>query len=140
MTNFVEVKTADLVGAGLDWAVAQVEKVEVLVIRRGKPAFEMEFDPEASADEFCLKEYKCWLNYSPSTDWSHGGPLIAKHRIDLTFDRDGLVFAYLCDQDGLELPSSNKWEAFGETHLIAACRAIVASVLGETVSVPKELL
>lgn len=78
--------------------------------------------------------------WSPSADWSQGGPLIEKHRMDFTFDRDGLVFAYLCDENGIELPSSHKWEAFGPTHLIAACRAIVAAHLGEVVSVPAELV
>ncbi|MBD1555281.1 DUF2591 domain-containing protein, partial [Pseudomonas sp. C2L11] len=34
----------------------------------------------------------------------------------------------------------NGFIAEAETPLIAACRAIVASVLGDTVSVPRELL
>jgi len=133
MTDFIEVKTADLVGVALDWAVAQAEKVEGLVIRRGKPAFEMEFDPEASAHEFCLKEYKCWLNYSPSTDWSQGGPLIEKHQVCTGWAGDKpLAFTRNTKySDGVTV---------APTLLVAACRAIVASVLGETVSVPKELL
>lgn len=138
MSEFIEVKTADLVGAPLDWAVAQVEKVEGLVIRHGKPAFEMEFDPEASADEFCLKEYKCWLNYSPSTDWGQGGPLIDKHAITLapySVDLGGKPHYWVAEPWG-----NNPLPIDGKTALIAACRAIVASVLVETVSVPRELL
>ncbi|WP_122593245.1 phage protein NinX family protein [Pseudomonas viridiflava] len=134
MTDFVEVNTADLVGAALDWAVAKAEGHQPLTMPMARVDYAVAVttvDAEGKLTGFACRY---------STEWSQGGPLIAKHRIDLTFDRDGLVFAYLCDQDGLELPSSNKWEAFGETHLIAACRAIVASVLGETVSVPKELL
>ncbi|MGX0957414.1 hypothetical protein AB7M18_003542 [Pseudomonas viridiflava] len=141
MSEFVEVKTADLVGAALDWAVAQVEKVEGLVIRRGKPAFEMEFDPEASADEFCLKEYKCWLNYSPSTDWSQGGPLIHKHQIEFcaNSEENHAMHASLSAWRRYGKSHRTRWSS-GQDHLIAGCRAIVASVLGETVSVPKELL
>ncbi|WKW34377.1 DUF2591 domain-containing protein [Pseudomonas viridiflava] len=133
MSEFTEVKTEELSGEALNWAVAIAEKLTAFVAppQYGNPHLVC-----VMGDYFSRGGYR----YSPSTDWSQIGPLIAKHRIDLTFDRDGLVFAYLCDQDGLELPSSNKWEAFGETHLIAACRAIVASVLGETVSVPTELL
>jgi hypothetical protein len=134
MTEFVEVKTAELNGAALEWAVAKAEGWNPLLMPIGRTEYSVgvtAVDLEGSVTGFACRY---------STDWSQGGPLIAKHRIDLTFDRDGLVFAYLCDEDGLELPSSNKWEVFGPTHLIAACRAIVASVLGETVSVPKELV
>ncbi|ANF87163.1 hypothetical protein A7J50_3790 [Pseudomonas antarctica] len=135
MTKFVEVKTQDLTGAALDWSVAKAEKVEGLVTHKGHPSFEKEFDPDCWADHSCLKEFKCWQYYAPSAEWSQGGPLIEKYKLDI----------------GAPLENKNgPWNAAtewahpmgykGETPLIAACRAIVASVLGGTVSVPKELL
>lgn len=135
MSEFVEVKTQDLSGAALDWAVAKAEKVEGLVTHKGRPAFEKEFDPDCWADDSCLKAFKCWQYYAPSAEWSQGGPLIEKYKIDI----------------GAPLENKNgPWNAAtewghpmgykGDTPLIAACRAIVSSVLGETVEVPKELL
>ncbi|AVI85620.1 DUF2591 family protein [Pseudomonas syringae] len=125
MTDFIEVKTADLVGAALDWAVTKAE------------ISPMEMPPKDRVwSKYCA-------TYSPSTDWSQGGPLIDKYVQQLCDavppvcgwgDRAPMHYATSDDADG------NRSFAMGDTKLIAACRAIVASVLGETVSVPKELL
>ena len=122
MTDFVEVKTQDLSGAALDWAVAKAEKVEGLVTHRGRPAFEKDFDPDCWADDSCLKAFKCWRFYAPSTDWSQGGPLIEKHRVAVRPNDSGRWMAYAPGRwlNGLQ---------HDDAPLIAACRAIVASVL-----------
>ncbi|WP_110946448.1 phage protein NinX family protein [Pseudomonas bohemica] len=132
MSEFVEVKTAELTGAALDWAVAKVEEVEGLVLRNGRPSFVQEFDPELSCRESSISEWKCWIWYQPSEDWRDGGPLIEKHRVGFAIYPEHYFAA-----TGLNDSSGT---GDGPTHLIAACRAIVASVLGETVSVPKELV
>ncbi|KQQ60129.1 hypothetical protein ASF84_05320 [Pseudomonas sp. Leaf127] len=135
MGEFVEVKTAELVGAALDWAVARVEAVENLVLRKGQPAFERDFDPDCWADDHDMKLFKCWRFYTPSTDWGQGGPLIDKFKIGITHDR--------LDKKGLAcqaIPKASPFPSYGGTTLTAACRAIVASKLGETVSIPRELL
>ncbi|WP_259469836.1 DUF2591 domain-containing protein [Pseudomonas syringae] len=125
--NLVEVKTADLVGAALDWAVAiAVGCQEISATSAGVTCIYGMPDGDT-----------CWTNlYQPSTDWSHGGPLIEKYRVDLILERDGLVGAYLNDEEGY--PQTD--DSYGPTQLIAACRAIVAHKIGDTVSVPKELL
>jgi len=119
MSEFVEIKTADLIGAALDWAVG----------------YSVRWHDVESRDAWA----RDWLRYySPSTDGAYGGPLIEKYAVTLT------PFAISFDGD----PSywlAQPWDqrvmpVDGPTHLIAACRAIVASVLGETVSVPKELV
>lgn len=112
MTEFVEVKTADLVGAALDWAVAKAE-----------------ISPTEMPQNDIWSKY-C-APYSPSTEWKYGGPLIDKFRVSIIYSDE------VCDPCAWT-DSSAAWHA--PTPLIAACRAIVASVLGETVSVPKELL
>ncbi|KPW25779.1 Uncharacterized protein ALO83_00997 [Pseudomonas cannabina pv. alisalensis] len=129
MTEFAEVKTADLLGAALDWAVAIAEGWESDRPQDGQlkmPWLSIDLRVVAGADRMVHPANR----FNPSTDWSQGGPLIEKYRID---------FAQYADQveafSQIRSPGSK-----GGTYLIAACRAIVASVLGETVSVPKELL
>lgn len=133
MSEFVEVKVSELSGAALDWAVAQVEQIDGLVIHKGRPSFEKEFDPDCWADDSCLKAFKCWKFYAPSTDWSQGGPLIEKHAI-------GFVGYDANNWQAFSSPEDVTWQCVGPTHLIAACRVIVAAKLGETVQIPKELI
>ena len=69
-----------------------------------------------------------------STDWSIGGPIIEREKINIgisTID-EWMAFIY----DGLEMT----WIAHGQTPLIAAMRCYVASKLGDTVEIPNELL
>ncbi|CEL30236.1 phage protein NinX family protein [Pseudomonas fluorescens] len=120
MTEFAEVKTQDLSGAALDWAVAQAEQVKVTV----NGAFsEKVFIGSKSG---LIKGL-----YKPCADWSHGGLLIEKYAVEFEWITDATIRA--------EVPACAS-SGYGNKHLTAACRAIVASVLGETVSVPKELL
>lgn len=133
MTDFVEVKTQDLSGAALDWAVAKsigAYRGEYVVCEGGEPwpawIFPEWFPVKATTGAF-----------SPSADWAQGGPLIEKYGVDLS--------APPCIDTNREIgwqarPDDGKtyWHS-GDTPLIAACRAIVASVHGDTVSVPKEL-
>ena len=79
-------------------------------------------------------------HWYPSNDWEYGGPLLTRFNIDITVERKDLYYASVCDDSGMPVMPGDVNGAFGPTHLIAACRAIIASVLGETVSVPKELL
>lgn len=125
MSEFVEVKTQDLSGAVLDWAVAKVEGFN--------------YDPNYLS-HCAFHDGKTWTcksisNYRPSADWSHGGPLIEKYKLD--------IGAPMENQNGT-WNAATEWAHpmgyKGETPLIAACRAIVASSLGDTVSVPKELV
>lgn len=135
MGEFVEVKTAELVGAALDWAVARVEALENLVLRKGQPAFERDFDPDCWADDHDMRLFKCWRFYTPSTDWGQGGPLIEKYKLDLGAPMETIAGPWNANTEWGH-PRGQK----GDTALIAACRAIVASRLGETVSIPRELL
>lgn len=128
MTDFVEVKTQDLSGAALDWAVAKsigAYRGEYAVCEGGEPwpawIFPDWFPVRATTGEF-----------KPTTDWSQGGPPIERFGVD-----PGQEFGWraLCQMD-----VQDYWvEGGGKTPLIAACRAIVAAKLGDVVSVPKEL-
>lgn len=129
MSEFVEVKTPDLSGAALDWAVAKAEGVSVDIRGQVHPIG----SPFRGSKYLAIGDMG--LGFNPSADWRQGGPLIEKYKLDI----------------GAPLENKNgPWNAATEwghplgykgcTPLIAACRAIVASVLGEAVSVPKELL
>jgi len=121
--NMVEVKTAELEGAALDWAVAVTEGLNIHCVMAGGFVVNCE-------------------EFSPSTDWAHGGPLIEKHRV-------WLIPPTECDPIGwdADVYEENGDEGTGvraiqgcPTPLIAACRAIVAAKSGNTVSVPAELV
>jgi len=133
MSEFVEMKTAELVGAALNWMVAEATQ-QPKTMFRGKAY--------ALFGSLALPFNDAEQGYSPSCCWHCAGPLIEKYQLDLTFERKGTVYAYPCNDEGLPDTSrqSDEYGSYGATHLIAACRAIVASVLGDTVSVPKELV
>ena len=102
-------KTSELQGAALDWAVATCE------------GFTWE------QGDFDAGEYG--PGFKPSTDWAQGGPIIERERIELRGDGDGGWIAH----DNLNP------EQKGPTPLIAAMRCYVASKLGEEVEIPAEL-
>ena len=71
--------------------------------------------------------------FSPSTDWSQGGPIIERERIDVSYT--GLLWGAARQLNEYEEP--DEW--FGPTPLIAAMRAYVASKLGDEVEIPEKL-
>lgn len=124
----MKIKTAELKGAALDWAVASCN---------GKTLHYFADDP--------LKR-EPWLmvsgdvdqplhSYTPSTDWSQGGLIIEREFISVECDpandnwaatiRDNVPSGFVCGS--------------GRTPLIAAMRCYVASKLGEAVDIPEEV-
>ena len=112
----MEIKTSELTGAALDWAVAKCEGA---------------INGDDLDIGFILEG-----GYSPSTDWSQGGPLIECEGIDICTDTyGGWVATLITDwEDGTFVQGK------GDTCLIAAMRCYVASKLGYEVEIPKELL
>jgi len=112
----MRMKTSELTGAALDWAVAKCEGYEIIKMH----AFE--------------GDIKChgWIghSYSPSTNWAHGGPIIEREMIELVPQTPALWDAMYKTQ---HIPND------GPTPLIAAMRCYVASVLGDEVEIPEEL-
>jgi hypothetical protein len=128
MSELIEIQTADLTGAALDWAVMVCVKGE-----KTRHEFEDGKLYLVVSRELVGHCQDISQPFMPSTRWQEGGPLIGKYMIAFAcFPEDEVkpVWAYCC---------SGKGEEYGPTHLIAACRAIVASKFGDTVSVPKEL-
>jgi len=103
-------KTSELTGAALDWAVAQCEG----------------FD---NGD---------WLpDYS--TDWAAGGPIIEREGLAISRVSQDEWSASLIHEDK-EYGGVMYTNQHGATPLIAAMRCYVASKLGDDVEVPEELL
>lgn len=124
-------KTSELTGAALDWAVAKCE-------------------------EALPRSYDDWKQIWPfySTRWSQGGPIIEREGIGLLFDagsacRKPSWFATPDDQCTRESYEGEVFDpAFmvdefagvrGPTPLIAAMRCYVASQLGDNIDIPEEL-
>ena len=114
-------KTNELTGAALDWAVAKCGGLETylddgVVCLKGQP-----FDDNSHY----------WL---PTQNWSQGGPIIERERLNLSPVSTGV---WECWPD---YGMSDELYAGGPTPLIAAMRCYVASKLGDDVEIPEELV
>ena len=140
-------KTAELKGAALNWAVAQAEGDKVFRPRLGRPG---NWDKEAylkdgSDDRWVVRvenpkeaRFVDWT-YNPSGDWMQGGPLIEREHIEWQW----LPSSSKDHRYGARKPSlggaKRTFCMDGPTVLIAAMRCYVASKLGDEVEIPEEL-
>lgn len=129
MSDLIEVHTPTLSGAALDWAVANVEGRKVEILRGGS---------YGRPDTLWFVATEGGQAYAPSKDWVVGGPLIEMRIEYLESFADRTEWDACCW--GSEVPHPSLYAEQGETPLVAACRAIVAAKLGDTVQVPKELI
>lgn len=114
----MKIKTSELIGSALDWAVAVAYGLEV-------------------ADGVVV-----WFNDAgmlvaghPSENWAQGGPIIERERIWVCPN-----IAYKGCGNAWEAISLNGRSLSGPTMLIAAMRCYVASKMDDEVDVPEELL
>jgi len=111
----MKIKTSELTGAALDWAVAKCE---------GNP------------NGWCGMVINRPMSYvfRPSTDWAQGGPIIEREEmISSCFAKQGETtksWFYWTDRTPM---------ISGPTPLIAAMRCYVTSKLGDEVEIPEEL-
>lgn len=127
----MKIKTSELIGPALDWAVGQCAYTNKAILEDG-------FVYHASDSGHRMT--RC----TPSTNWSQGGPIIEEGGIEL-----------LCNLTATEAErfsnSRADWQAFyryrrstedrsyATTPLIAAMRCYVASKFGDEVEIPEEL-
>ena len=114
----MKIKTADLIDPALDWAVAKCLQ----------PGYE----------EWRLIR---WIEqeFTPTANWSQGGPLIEREKIELRcndYEWQAFCFGFPVSR----AHSGTRTWAAGPTPLIAAMRCLVASRLGDEVDIPEELL
>jgi hypothetical protein len=122
-------KTSELTGTALDWAVAKCEGKNGVLHDDGITRCIVVAAPSGV--------YKG--TYRPSINWAQGGPIIEREQIETIcngMQPDGLQW--------VARTQAEKWTydplESGPTPLIAAMRCYVASKLGEEVEVPQELI
>lgn len=103
----------------LDWAVARAEGFDAQLREKKRIAL---IDKNKNT---LLREY------SPTTDWSYGGPILAREKIALMYHDDDTVSAIVFRK---QTQSSQ-----GPTALIAAMRCYVISKMGEEIEVPDHI-
>jgi hypothetical protein len=131
----MKIKTSELQGAALDWAVAKCEKMDIEIRPAGtcgRPLYVL-----------AAKEgYTPWT-WEPSTNWSYAGPIIEREKLTVApSDQKSYVEqeawtsyrikTLFTDQGDIDYQT-------GPTPLIAAMRCYVASKLGDEVEIPEEL-
>lgn len=120
----MNIKTSDLIGPALDWAVAKCEGKNV--------------DPWHQHLSGWLRDHRY------STDWSQCGPIIEREGIELLCNTTAEEAARFiegshADWRAAKRPIGRNTRYFGPTPSIAAMRCYVASKLGDEVDVPEEL-
>ncbi|WP_181005313.1 phage protein NinX family protein [Pseudomonas putida] len=133
MTHLIEVRVSNLVGAALDWAVAQVEGISTIML---SPRKEEPPKPFALFGSLALSVGgDDQSSYTPSSCWHCGGPLIDKYKGSAHHNRhlEEEACRYSAGPEGAGI-----W-LYGPTALVAFCRTLVLTKLGDTVQVPKEL-
>ena len=120
-------KTADLTGAALDWAV--------WTVAGGAAAY-----PKTASGKAFLK---LWQGNSakyvhPSTDWAQGGPIIEREHLSIEAysapNDEGIACFWYASEDKFD---AETWDA--PTPLIAAMRCYCCAKLGEFTDIPEEL-
>lgn len=111
------VKTAELTGVALDWAVAS---------SKGYSKIALTISGEVR--EFIKMHSEGYHNYS--TDWSQGGPIIEREMIQ--------VWPYMAGMWCAQMMNTDHGQRAGSP-LIAAMRCYVTSKLGDEVDIPDEI-
>ena len=112
-----QIATHELSGAALDWAVAKC-------------------GGSLAANTNNVFDFKAF-NFSPSTNWAQGGPIIERERMGV-WPSESIEGEWACRPDYEVYPKRTS-PSYGTTPLIAAMRCYVASKLGDTIDVPTEL-
>jgi hypothetical protein len=115
-------RTNELTGAALNWAVAKCEG----------------FDPETLNTKTGVVYSLRYGVYTPSTNWAQGGPIIEREGISVicwSFHS----MPWKASIEGGTDAGIDLYVEYGPTPLIAAMRCYVASKLGAEIDLPKEL-
>ena len=132
-----KVKTSELIGPALDWAVQEIEYRRM--VAEGEHVKQWALDDHRAGAS--INHY--------STDWLWGG-LILDREITKVFRNVGGTWSAMILKDvpippedrgtSLALTRRAQWNGAGPTPLVAVMRCYVASQLDDEVEVPDELL
>ena len=112
-----KIKTSELIGPALDWAVQEIEYQRM--VAEGE-----------HVKQWALDDHRAGASINPySTDWLWGAPILERENIS--------IYRMTSDWSAAYNPSGATQD--GPTPLIAVMRCYVSSCLGSEVEVPEEL-
>ena len=134
----MKIDTSELTVPALDWAVAASLGWKTYPTDSVERGMWYHTDPVIAPHGYEHNRIHQYA-FTPSTDWSQGGPIIEQEQIAIE-----CLHAASNDvrwQAWTPAPEQDNCEAYGvgPTPLIAAMRCYVASKLGDTVEIPDEL-
>jgi hypothetical protein len=123
----MQIETSNLIDATLDWAVAKITNPQWWDdgYMDGDPRAALEMDDETT--------------YTPSTDWSQGGPIIEQNEIMIHRNAPSSKGREWEAMGSITAKGAGYTWGYGPTPLVAAMRCYVKANLGEVVDVPNEL-
>ena len=123
-------RTSELTGAALDWAVAKCEG-----------GTNLRYDTVAcwwftldGEDRVLSRGWSVVQNFAPSADWAQGGPIIERENLDVCIH---IPTHQWCS--ATQSSADRFARGYGPTPLIAAMRCYVASKLGDEIGIPRGL-
>lgn len=133
----MKIKTIEMTGAALDWAVAKAEGMDI----DGPSVIICKVYRDDEGLEWVVQ-------WEPTTNWAQGGPIIERENISVNRYTHSEV-----TESGQEIYRKDGWTAFttataywmtpkrayGPTPLIAAMRCYVMSRFGDEIEIPQEL-
>lgn len=125
----MKVKTAYLIGPALDWAVAKCLGVTPVAVKK-----------KHSDDWLLYSHPSATVPLEYSSRWSQGGPSIEREGIKVGIIDDDPPVIWAAQLSDPWRKRESVYSHTGPTPLIAACRCLVASRLGDEVDIPEELL
>lgn len=124
----MKVKTSELIGPALDWAVSQCEGVNA-------ETFRLFYHPTEPSDY----DVHGYPEFHYSSVWSQGGPIIQREKLEIRCSDYGwqaFCFGFAVSR----AHSGPRAWADGPTPLIAAMRCYVATKFGDEAYIPGEVL
>jgi hypothetical protein len=130
----MKVKTSEMQGPTLGWAVALIEH----------PEWKEQGFLEVFPHDLSFEDGASHITYTPPTDWAQGGPIIEREKITLEHlygagDTGADVWVAMLTCEDKKFGGVECFEEQGPTALVAAMRCYVASKLGDEVEIPEEL-
>lgn len=129
----MRVRTSELTGSALDWAVASAMNGTFFLLDL--------YGSELWGGS--ITEFVNDGRIQPSMSIEQCYAIMNEYRVDVRFVKDGLYSATGRDENGNTVvfpwcPTDQHATQYGDTMMIAACRLVVAGELGEFVDVPSE--
>ncbi|MDC9607189.1 phage protein NinX family protein [Xenorhabdus griffiniae] len=149
----MKIKTSELTGRALDWAVALAIGMDIYICGRSRDdeygwignynvaaaAFKKPIITVSLCGDVHIEFQAEVKLYSPSTDWSQCGQLIDEYLDSLT--RMSIDSPWVASCKAVTVDDFSIWKVqTGDAPKIAICRAVVAAKLGDEVEIPDELV